>query len=275
MRGGMAQEKTSGRRELEKSLEAARGRVLQALLEADWLELFEIPQIEATLVGKVGLWRNELERCELQALQAERRCELARKELEQRGSVDVDAVEREVEWEFAQRSEQLRKQERACSAVINGQRVRECCSAERESELKELHRTLISRLHPLLNPWVDDTARTKFRIARLALKKVDVTMMRSVEDATRMLERATEASWRLLSEEELNAEVVLMEAKEPLAVERLVRVKLRSPYTMRAHVASSDWVQGKVGEICEQIERNRERVALYQAYYLELVSKAA
>ena len=267
----MASETKTRRAELEWEIERVRGEVLQLLVEADWVKFSEIPRIEMLLVRKVGMWHIELERCKLEAKRAMRRGELARALLGKSGNVDCRAVEQAVGSEFSHHAQELLERERACAAIIGNQRTRVALGECDERELKELHRILVGRLHPFLGCNPNASWNSSLSKARLALKRADLPMMRSVEQSTRPLHVAVSRSRVQLSDDELNAELAILNAKAAVAQERLSSIESEVAYTMRAFIEDQKWVEAKVAELSESIARQKELAALYQSYYLELV----
>ncbi|MBO4365625.1 MAG: hypothetical protein J5804_04955 [Eggerthellaceae bacterium] len=85
-------------------------------------------------------------------------------------------------------------------------------NARARRELHALHRCLVERLHPFTNPEADDSCKRRLALVRLALRRGDVPMMRSLEMLTRAERGSTRALDTLQSVDECRAELALVNA---------------------------------------------------------------
>ena len=102
-----------------------------------------------------------------------------------------------------------------------------CANMEEGSrrELNALHRRLVERLHPFTNPEADRICVRRLKLVRLALRRADIPMMRSLDALTSGEQGAQRAMAALTSVEECNAELALVTAQVNVMHEERTRMR--------------------------------------------------
>jgi len=143
-------------------------------------------------------------------------------------------------------------------------------------ELQRLHRELIKRLHPDVNPGEQDTCLRLFRAAQNAYKAGDLATLRSLEVATRGMGADAESKRDELAHataDELEIELAATQAQLKVLRDRMREIKSREPYTLRTYLADTDWVLDTVARLKREAEEQRSAQQAYDTRYEALCGK--
>ena len=137
--------------DLTAQLEQARDDLADLLLEIDHIELQINPQILNDYNVKIACFENDLLKAEIEARRAKRKLALAQAQVNRGQSVADQAIEEQLEGEFAEWEAQLNVHVQDYLDALSNRAASRAMNERDARELKRLHRTLIKRLHPDAN----------------------------------------------------------------------------------------------------------------------------
>ena len=255
--------------ELAKRVEDARAAIVDVLERIEDIELQQNPRIEADYQVKIGCWEVKVLEAELAARRARRRCEMAQAALNRGVLPDAEAIELHLEEELA---DWLARSEAAGAAYAEAlafRAGRTALSAAESAELKRLHRALVRRLHPDINPGESEVVRFFFELAQRAYEKGDLDMLRSLEVSTRELEHPDDLAAATL--DELEVELGLAEAQLAVLEERLEQLMDSWPFNLAPLLENPDWVRRRQAELRQRVMELEESTRVYDARYANLM----
>lgn len=165
-------------------LAQARDRLADLLFEIDHIELQVNPRILQDYNVKIACFENDLLKAEIEARRAKRKLALAQAQVNRGQSVADQAIEEQLEGEFAEWEAQLNAHVQDYLDALSNRAASHAMNERDARELKRLHRTLIKRLHPDANAGHEEECERFFLIAQAAYEHGDLDLLRSVEAAT-------------------------------------------------------------------------------------------
>ena len=252
---------------LREAVAAARAEVADVLLKIDDLLLQQIPQIRAEWECAIGVYQTDLLKAQLTARRAKRRLELAQASANRGEDPDGPADRELEEWQ-----DTIKERMEEYVAAVTRQQSFEPLTPAEERELKRLHRELIRRLHPDVNPGEEDSCLALFMAAQRAYREGDLATLRSLEVATRGMGADAQKKKDELaaaSPDELEIELASTQAQFAVLKERLEDITSTEPYTWRDLLADANWVLNAVAELKGEAEGQRQIKADYDARYQE------
>lgn len=249
-----------------------RERIAELLLEIDHIVLQVNPHIEAEYATKIGYLENDLLKWQIAARRARRRCTLAQARANSGKAFASDEFEAQLDEELADWEGLLAKNAEAFLAAAERMAGSKPLSPSESHEVKQLHRELIKRLHPDLNPGQSEEAARFFMVAQAAYENGDLQVLRSVAVATEdMGGNYDEAS---LSEDEAAAELELVLAHERVTAQQLEELKRANPYALGEKLGDAEWVIRRTSGLKGQIEEQKAAARAYDKRFRTLAGGA-
>ena len=248
-------------------LEQAHEALADLLAEIDDLQLQGIPRVKADYQVKIGCWELRVQKAELAARRAKRKCELAQRMANDGREVDEARCEEMLDAEFAEWLERVREAASSYKAAVKRRSGGSFLSKADSEKLKRLHRILVKRLHPDISRAKDagECARL-LELAQGAYKTGDVALLESLEVSTRDLEREDGPR----TPEEAAVELALVEAHMSVLSEKKAQLEEGFPWNMRAKLADPAWVARRSAELKEQVDGFAETEKRYLQRFGEL-----
>lgn len=259
--------------DLRERIVEARGRVADALLGIDDITLQQIPQIKADYACKIGCFENDLLKAQLEARRSRRRLELAQAKANAGDAFEAQAIERQLDAELERWQGELREHVEGYAKAMQERTAGVPMTQGETHELMSLHRKLIKRLHPDVNPGEDPTRLRLFKTAQGAYANGDIAALRSLEVATRGMGADSASRSQDLDsagEDDLAVELEMTQAQLALLKERLSHITSHDPYALREKLDDPDWVAGRVGALKQEAARQREAARAYDERYQQL-----
>lgn len=253
--------------DLPRLLAQARDRLADLLFEIDHIELQVNPRILQDYNVKIACFENDLLKAEIEARRAKRKLALAQAQVNRGQSVADQAIEEQLEGEFAEWEAQLNVHVQDYLDALSNRAASRAMNERDARELKRLHRTLIRRLHPDANAGHEEECERFFLIAQAAYEHGDLDLLRSVEAATGHLGKNRREP---ASESEAAVELELVETRISVAREKLESLKSSDPYLLGDKLDNPDWVADTVNELKARAEEHRRARDHYARRYQQL-----
>jgi hypothetical protein len=245
-----------------RTLKDVQQEVIDVLLEIDNVKFQENPQIIAKYAKLIGYLENDLLNWQLKSRRAKRKFELAKAAANRGKSAIDEALEAQLEAEFAKWEAQLADRLEQQLKLLEKDATMVPLSPKDTRELKKLHKLVIKRLHPDLHPNLSEDAQRFFVVAQKAYEDGDLQTLRVVETATRDYE--TVKGEAVLSPEEQELEFTMAEAQLAIAKEQLETIKDAYPQTLKELLDSPIQIAARKKELEEEIAKQKEAARLYE-----------
>lgn len=243
--------KASGVESLKQQLIESRACLVELLGVLDDIDLRQKPMIEMDYAMKVGVWEAECAKANLAARRAKRRYELAQAQANRGREVDFSAIDDALDLELQEWISQVSACVESLQVHFDRRAGMGCLSSEEAHELKMLHRKLVKRLHPDLNPG-DPEAERLFSLVRAAYENGDLSFLRALDVATSS--KAPDPDDVPDDVESLYLDIELANAQIAFVQERIEQEKASAPYIFKDLLKDEAWVESKVGPLRSQIE---------------------
>lgn len=247
--------------ELRRELHQVRSRLVELHSQLDDIQLRLKPALEMEYALKIGVWETECAKADLCARRMKRMCELAQARANRGQAIDWDAIDLHLDAEL----EEWITGVNACVASLQKQMEQRAAmgflSAADAHELKILHRKLVKRLHPDLNP-ANPEAHRYFALVQAAYENGDLALLRSLDVATAGLD-----VWEQDDEEDedaLHVDIELASAQVAFMEDRIEREKSEKPYVFKDLLNDAVWVESKIAPLRVRIEELREIESAYK-----------
>lgn len=248
-----------------------RQQVVDTLLEIDDINLQVNPHILATYAKTIGYLETDLYKWQLKARRAKRKFALAQSSANKGEAVVLDAIESDLESEFAEWEAKLSfllNEQIKLLEELAGSRA---LSSSETRELKTLHKKLIKRLHPDLHPNGSEEPHRFFLLAQSAYENGDLAMLHALDTATEDYEDVGETPE--LTEDDLEIEIAMTEAQLNIAIEKLNALKSSHPYVLSELLDDPVRLAKRKKELEDEIERQKEAIRCYEAKIADLVDE--
>lgn len=248
-------------------LDQTRDDLADLLLEIDHIELQVNPQILNDYNVKIACFENDLLKAEIEVRRAKRKLALAQAQINCGQSIASQAIEEQLEKEFSEWEAQLNAHVQTYLEALENRAARRFLPEQDAHELKQLHRTLIKRLHPDANAGHEGECERFFLIAQAAYEHGDLELLRSIEVATCHLgNNQSEPA----NESEAVVELELIEARISVARKKLSMIKSSNPYLLGDKLDDPDWVAKTVTELKARAKEYRRARDHYTKRYQQL-----
>lgn len=239
-----------------------RRSIVDMLAEMEHIVLLLNPRIEAEWQVVVGVWENNLLEAQIAMRRAKRKCNLVQARVNAGEAVDDARIELQLDWEFSEWTEQLESATETYDEAVESRMSTVYMGDDDARDLKKVFRTLAKRLHPDLNPSLDERHKRLFTLAETAYRRGDVTVLRSLEVSTRDLEDGVRMPSTLI---ESQAELAVAQTQAQEVHRRLQELKQERPYSLRALLDDEAWVEDHVEQLKREIDDCRYNERRYLA----------
>lgn len=241
---------------LDHVMQATTERLTDLVLEYDDLLLQQKPHIEAQYAVQVGSYETECLRMENEYLRARRKLALVMQSVNLGEVPDEEHIEKQLDEEHREWEVELGQRLATIQASIAFAQSSKELSAAEADELKRLYRTLSKRLHPDINPDQAETDKAWLQQVQVAYASGDLTILRSIEVATRHLATIKPVGLApgLTMEEALQKEIDSQVASIELVSARIAVLLEQYPFCVRDLLADKNRVAEVVAQLEEQTE---------------------
>lgn len=237
-----------------------REQLAQLLGECHILVQTVKPNLLAIYQKKIGLWELKLLRMRTEVARCRRTVELAQAAINQGEKPDWVAIEGELELEFLQWKEKIREATEAIKAAESY--LTTPLSPQDSNQLKKLYYALVKRLHPDMNPGLDEEQQLLWQRVQEAYERSNLEELKAL---TLLLEKNSSLPVSVSSLEQLQEEGKLLSGHIMAAIARIEKIKSVPPFTIENDLMDQDWVDARRAEIDRQTaEQTRLRDILLE-----------
>ncbi len=253
---------------LRKECESLRQRLGDRIAERDKLITTIKPNLEAQYQIEFGVLLLERLDLQVQAQRTRRKIELVRAKLNRNEIPDMLEIESKLDEEFIVWQEKVRellKKNRWAETHFTN-----LMSEADSKELHRLYRTLAKKLHPDLNPHLDEAKRELWYQVSRAYEMGDLETMRSL---ALLVEGESEAISKVDSFSELkNFRDLLIENNEQL-LQYLQDLEKIFPFNIRKQILDPVWIQEQKDMLNKQIDMLKIQLAYLKTTMNELLAE--
>lgn len=151
--------------------DSARKALIGALVKRDQMLYVEVPALRQEYMDSIGAIEEPVLRAELEANMLERKKELIQRAVNRAESVDIEAIDSQIEKEKNEMLSDMEKADRTLDELPN-------LSSEEIAEMNELYQEIVKNFHPQVNLNVDDIQKELYFKAVEAYKRQDIGEIR-------------------------------------------------------------------------------------------------
>ena len=226
-------------------LKETRNHIVELVMEREDILLQQNPAIEAEYMVKVGAYELKCAEAELAARRAKRKFALCQAQVNSGNLVDEEQIEDELDAELEQWMIDVQQKQVQVFSLLDRRSSSTIMSQADSKKLKEIYRKLCKRLHPDLNPLLNEYELNLFSGIQKAYERGDLA---TLEAYVWLLDEPDKIDDSKKDEEELTAEIALLEAQATVQEEMLEDLKNKYPYNMAVKLSNANWVFETVRE---------------------------
>jgi len=244
---------------LRAEIDVLRTRLAERMAEEHELLVVVKPNLLALYQRKLGAWELRRLQAEVEVRGMRRRIELAQAAINRSTRPDWPAIEAAIEEELLRWKQQVSETiERIAAAEL---RLGHLLSPEDASELKRLHRSLVLRLHPDLDPTgSSEQRRALWDQVQRAYEQGDVEGLRAL-DLVIGTDAPTPSTWSGL--ESLRQEKERLGRQLATIEDRCRHLLSQAPWSMRDSLEDPEWIAARRADAdarIAQLEAERSRL---------------
>lgn len=211
---------------LYKDYENLKNQLIDALVEKDYLEIYQASILKNEFVLKLGEPRYELHKLEMAI--ARNKLKLDMMETSTRFQIQIDAeyIDRQLEKEFEKHDIMLKSMKREIDNVHNLTEHEEI-DFETLRVLKELYLSIARYIHPELTPESDKSKKRTWKAAKAAFEKRDIAKLKRLHK--KVMGEFSDAEINDGSEA-LEKEIESLKAKTDTVLSEIENIKKQFPF---------------------------------------------
>lgn len=252
---------------LKNEVEKMRTELSMLLLERDELQFVICKNIETEYMLKLGGIEYKAYEAQCAALRLKRKIELIQAKKNRQEKINISAIEKTLDDEFAEYQKQLDAQINKMNEALRQSQL-EHLSDEDNKELKKLYRKIVKVLHPDLNPEISDAQLQLFNNAVAAYKNGDLRTLRIIAEMV---------GENALPEQQKDAMTQLLEDKKRLQEllknirDSIEKIKSEYPYIMKNIIEDAEKTAQKKQELESILNQYKELILIYKEKIEEML----
>ncbi len=258
---------------LADQVSACRQRIIDVLVEIDRIELQVNPQIQARYAKTVGYLEQDLSKWRLRARRLKRKATLLQAHANRGESIDDASLEARLDDEFREWEASLARALQEHVRTLEMSLSSRLLSPSDERAAKELHRTLVKRLHPDIHPGQSEEATRFFYIAQAAFENGDLAMLKAVAVATEDFDAQDRLDAYGASEDELEIDLAAAEAQLAVVLEQLFLLKKSEPYSLLDLLDDPQRLASVRSKLKAMIDQQKQAARAYEKRITELYGR--
>jgi len=255
--------------DLMRDIEVLRNSLSALFLEHDELIFHVCRNLKTTYMLKFGALEYNVYEWQCKVLRIRRKIELARIEINRGMSVDIAAIDAQLDIQYAEYTDNLKKKMNDINEAIHRKNHTEKLSDEKSMELKKLYRTVVLRLHPDMNRDITERELDLFNNAVTAYKNGDIDTLRTVFlliDTTEPDNIKTNNPLEQLTKRKQELEDRINDVQRKIS-----DVKASFPYNKNALLNDELRIEEYVGDLNKLITEYKEAYEMYEQQLKEVL----
>lgn len=159
---------------------AQKKLLVEAIVEKDYMEIYESFSLKNDFVLKLGEPRYELHKLELTIARKKLKLDMMQTCIKFQLPMDTEHIDKQLEKEFEMNDMMLKSMKREIENVHNLGDESDI-SLRNTQELKELYFSIASYIHPELNDSLDKNAKKTWKAVRAAYEKGDTAKLKRLQ----------------------------------------------------------------------------------------------
>lgn len=211
---------------LYKDYENQKNQLIDALVEKDYLEIYQASILKNEFVLKLGEPRYELHKLEMAIARNKLKLDMMETSTRFQIQIDTEYIDRQLEKEFEKHDVMLKSMKREIDNVHNLAENEEI-DFETLRVLKELYLSIARYIHPELTPESDKNKKRTWKAAKAAFEKRDITKLKRLHKKV-----MGEFSGAEINDgsEELEKEIESLKAKTDTVLSEIENIKKQFPF---------------------------------------------
>lgn len=221
---------------------------------------YERVHLIAVYTELLGRFQLEVFEAETTVRKLKRTSELIQAQRNRGESVNMSAINRTVELEFAEQERQLQMQLeelRQARAYLESPHLGE----EESAEMKSIYRALMKKLHPDWNPNQTDQEKDLFLRAKAAYNSCDLQELRNI-----LLMCDMKSSIDSITPDEMDERIAKLEQSLKDIQQRIDQLEVTFPFTYREQLKDKEWVAAEQEKLKEKIKRLEAECRTWEMY---------
>lgn len=165
---------------LLKGYKTQKKLLLEALVEKDYMEIYESHTLKNDFVLKLGEPRYELHKLELTIARTKLKLDMMQTCIKFEIPMDTEQIDRQLEKEFEKHDSMLRSMKKEIDNVHN-QSYESNIKRQNTEELKELYFSISSYVHPELADNLDKSSKRIWKATKKAYENADTTKLKRLQ----------------------------------------------------------------------------------------------
>lgn len=255
-----------------KRIQKAYATMAELLVEINYLERQVLPQLEIEYEIKLGALDRACFRAQIDQHRSHLKLQRAKVLFDRGELIDELALDRYLDAYFAPWEERFDAMTYA-SLMMENKEESSSMTEEQEQTFKTLHRLLVKRLHPELNPTLSNYGIACFYAAQKLFEVGDIEALQAIDAATQGLAyRLTEALVDK-TEDELHLELELFNARIKVFEERLQYLKQQRIYVLRNLLNNPQWLEIQSEKAKREIKMEQELQNQFEQSFRFLIKR--
>lgn len=202
------------------------------------------PNLLALYQQKIGAWEVRALQAEIEARRTRRRLELAQAAVNRGQAPDWTEIDGHLELEFLAWQQQLREAAQRLAAAE--ERMKHLLAPETNRELKKLFYALVKKLHPDVNPALDDDQQRLWQRVQDAYEHNDLEELRALAALT---DRAAPEPAAPGALDALRQHRETLQKRIDTMEKRLAELESQPPFPLREKISDEEWVAARRQEL--------------------------
>lgn len=259
--------KFQGYKESKEKILDLRKSLEELIFERDHLKLVVCKNLKTNYLLEFGVLENSLYRAYCEYLRLRRKKELIQAKLNRQEEVGMEEIEKQLDDEFGEYEEKL-NQKIYDLAIAFKQAESDFLTEEDSKLIKKLYMGIVKRIHPDVNPLINEEQEDLFYKATEAYENGDLTTIQIIFEIVSNDNMDDVAS---LSPKTLKDEVKRLEDLIETIKNEIESIKINPPYIWKIYLEDYDKTMEKRKELNKKIDSYKEAIMIEELHINDLL----